>query len=116
MTKEYYFYHFNGLLKRILVENIYYFEAADNYVKIQLREENVLVRQSFENLLKKLPPGKFVRIHRSIAVAYDKLNTVSREWVTFLDIQNYGLPVSRKYYPGIRKGMQILDSGKEAEE
>ena len=48
-------------------------EAADNYVRLHVREREFLVRDTLAALEAKLDPERFVRVHRSTIVAIDRV-------------------------------------------
>lgn len=61
----------SGRVFFVKVEDITWLEAASNYVQVHLGRESHLVRESFEALLARLDPSRFVRVHRSYAVNLD---------------------------------------------
>jgi len=48
-------------------------EAADNYVRLQVRHREYLVRETLASLEAQLDPERFVRIHRSVIVQVDRI-------------------------------------------
>jgi two-component system LytT family response regulator len=48
-------------------------EAADNYVRLHVRQREYLVRETLATLETQLDPDRFVRIHRSAIVAVDRI-------------------------------------------
>lgn len=58
------------------VAEIQWLEAEDVYVRLHLAEESRLLRSPLGALLERLEPGRFVRVHRSAAVAIDHLVAV----------------------------------------
>ena len=58
-----------GGKERLLpVEEVDWFEAAGNYVRIHTRGERLLLRETMANLELRLDPDQFARIHRSTIV------------------------------------------------
>jgi two-component system, LytTR family, response regulator len=55
------------------VEEIDWVEAADNYIRIHARREAHLVRETLQSLESRLDPNKFLRIHRSTIVNFDRI-------------------------------------------
>ena len=55
------------------VEEIHWIEAADNYVRLHLAERVVLMREPLAHLVGRLDSERFVRIHRSHAVAVERV-------------------------------------------
>jgi len=55
------------------VEDIDWVGGAGNYVEIHVGRQTHLLRERLNELEKKLPPGTFVRIHRSTIVNVDRI-------------------------------------------
>lgn len=58
------------------VDEILWMEAAGNYVRLHCRNEHPLLRDSLTNLLGRLDPREFVRVHRSAAVRLDQVRSI----------------------------------------
>jgi two-component system LytT family response regulator len=56
-------------LVKIDIGNITYIEAGDNYLSIYEGEKRTLTRMTLTQLLGKLPPGAFQKVHKSYIVA-----------------------------------------------
>jgi two-component system LytT family response regulator len=59
-------------------DDIDWIEAADQYVTVHAGAKAMMMRQSLQSILAKLPPGRFVQIHRSHAVNVNKIKEVVR--------------------------------------
>lgn len=80
--------------------HIAYVESVGNYVRIQSPAgECILSKEKISSLEERLPEY-FLRIHRSIIVNRDKIQSFNKEWITVNDID---LPLSRKYKEEILK-------------
>jgi DNA-binding LytR/AlgR family response regulator len=68
---------------RIDFDSILYIESFKDYVKIHLTppSEPVITLSRLKAIEDKLPPAKFLRIHRSFIVAIHKIDSVSRNTV-----------------------------------
>lgn len=58
----------NGRIAVVPVQEIDWFEAADNYVRIHARSARHRIRESMKSLEEHLDPALFVRVHRSAIV------------------------------------------------
>ena len=58
----------NGKERLLPVEEVDWFEAAGNYVRIHTGGERLLLRETMANLEERLDPEQFARIHRSTIV------------------------------------------------
>jgi two-component system response regulator LytT len=77
---EYLFLKVEYQLVRIALNDILYIEGLKDYVKVWLKsaEKPILSLTSLKSLEEKLPPKKFMRVHRSFIVSLDKINSISR--------------------------------------
>ena len=109
MYKIPFFFRQDGLLKKIDLDEIIYLEAAKNYTKIFTADKMYIARVTLVEALDLLPENKFLRVHRSFAVASDHIDVVARDAVRLTTIR-VEVPVSRMYYVELTKKVIILDS------
>jgi two-component system LytT family response regulator len=57
----------------IPVEEIEWFEAADNYIRVHAGGRRHVVRETMKALEAKLDPARFIRVHRSAIVAVERI-------------------------------------------
>jgi two-component system, LytTR family, response regulator len=62
-----------GRICFLRVEDIDWLEAAGNYVSIHVGRESHLIRETLQSVAGRLDPAKFLRIHRSTVVNYDRI-------------------------------------------
>ncbi len=80
---------------KVVYDDVLYLEGMKDYVKIILKEKKmVLTLISMQNMVKKLPKGLFVRIHRSYIVSLSKIDSVEKNRVV---IGGKWLPVGNSY-------------------
>jgi len=60
----------------IPVNDIFYIEAQDDYVEIHSKEGKFLKQQTMKFFEEKMPPTRFVRIHRSYIINLDELSRI----------------------------------------
>lgn len=70
-----------GKFQKILFKDLRYVEAQKNYVALHLQEEQVSTHLSISDLEKRLPAEKFMRVHRSYIVAFDKITGIEGEQI-----------------------------------
>ncbi|MES1250362.1 MAG: LytTR family DNA-binding domain-containing protein, partial [Chitinophaga rupis] len=75
---------------KLPVQDILYLEAMKDYTRIKTATGQYLVLTTLSGILEKLPPGLFVRIHRSYIVNREKIDTVERNRIS---IRSQILPV-----------------------
>lgn len=91
---------------RVPVQDIVYLEALDNYTKIHTTGHRYLTLLNLKSLCEQLPANRFMRIHRTFAVAVSKINRLSGGEVI---VGGTALPVGRTYRPRVA---EFLREGK----
>ncbi len=84
-NNEFLFLKSDYKIKRIDFRNIIYIEGFKEYVRVYTTnsEKPVLSLTSLKILEKKLPAGKFMRVHRSFIVNLEKIDTIDRSRIVF---------------------------------
>lgn len=80
VSDEYLFIKVEYQLVRVALSDILYIESLKDYVKVWLQNEKkpILSLTSLKALEDKLPPKRFMRVHRSFIVSLEKINSVTR--------------------------------------
>ncbi|MHA7055661.1 LytR/AlgR family response regulator transcription factor [Aquimarina sp. M1] len=83
------FEYFKADRKNIRVDyaDIIYIEGLSNYVKIHLKNSQLVVYHKLIDLEKQLPGCQFVRIHKSYIIALDKIKAYGNDYIEVLDKQ-----------------------------
>ena len=81
-------------IQKIFLEEILYIEAKQNYISVVTRSEKIMSLQNIKNIEDKLPPGKFIRVHKSYIVSLDKINTIEKSRI---HIDNTLIPIGDIY-------------------
>jgi DNA-binding LytR/AlgR family response regulator len=61
---------------RVNLDDILYIEGLKDYVKIYSGSRPVLTKTTMKNIVDKLPPDRFMRVHKSFIVALDKIDII----------------------------------------
>ena len=94
--KEYLFVKSGYKVVRISLKDIIYIEGKREHVSIHLENsKSVMPLISLRALEEQLPPGMFMRVHRSYIVNLGKINTIDHSRIVF-DGKVY-IPVSEQY-------------------
>lgn len=83
---------------RVPVQDILYLEALDNYTRIHTDQRRYLTLLNLRNVCEQLPPARFLRIHRTYAVAVARVNQLAGSEVV---LGKTVLPVGRTYRPQV---------------
>lgn len=85
ITKDFIFVKHKGQLVKINVNDILWIEALDNYTLIHLNDKKYIANSFLKDMLNTLGDN-FIRIHRSHAVALDKITTIEDNTLFINDI------------------------------
>ncbi|RYZ12169.1 MAG: response regulator transcription factor [Comamonadaceae bacterium] len=66
-------------VRMVPVDRVLYFEAADKYVRVLTADREYLIRTPLRQLLPQLDPAAFWQVHRSVVVAAEAIESVSRD-------------------------------------
>jgi DNA-binding LytR/AlgR family response regulator len=61
---------------RVDLEDIMYIEGLKDYVKIFTEGKLILTKTTMKNIMEKLPPDHFFRVHKSYIVSIDKIDMI----------------------------------------
>lgn len=96
----------------IHLDQIEWIEAAANYIKIHVGEENFVVREKISAIEQQLPTSKFVRIHRSLVVGLDHVKELQScgngEFVVVLR-RAKELPLGRTYRTHVEDAIKRIN-------
>ncbi|NIR36643.1 MAG: hypothetical protein GWN07_11815 [Actinobacteria bacterium] len=68
-----------GRTELVDLDEIYWIEGADVYVRVHTGERSFLVREKLETLERELNPTRFLRVHRSAIVNFDRVARIQRD-------------------------------------
>lgn len=80
--------------QKIMLKNILYIQSIKDYVKIHKDRESIMTRATLADMEKKLPPGQFIRIHRSYIINRSKITAITNQDV---ELGNVEIPVGENY-------------------
>lgn len=84
----------NKVLHKVLPNDIIYIEASGDYVKIYLQEKCVVTNATFNNILASLPKQYFIRTHKSFAVNFKKIESISGNQISIVANK---VPIGQKF-------------------
>ena len=102
-TKESYLYfRMERKMVKVNAADIFWIESQKDYIKVVLKDREILSKQKISTVNELLPEDKFVRIHRSFIVAVDKIDGYLHDTVEILGQE---LPVGRNYKEAFSRKM-----------
>jgi DNA-binding LytR/AlgR family response regulator len=66
---------------RVVVDDILDAEALGDYVKLRMRNTQHLVNSTLRDLLEELPKNQFIRVHKSFAIALNKIEFIEGNYI-----------------------------------
>ncbi|HEY8733148.1 MAG TPA: LytTR family DNA-binding domain-containing protein [Puia sp.] len=102
---EFVFIRDSNIVRRLKLDNILYAEAMGDYVKLYTPEKFYAIHATLKTVEEKLPPSRFLRVHRSYLVALNKIDSIEGG---ALIINRKPLPVADAYRSALNKRMNIL--------
>ena len=98
--QQYMFVKLNGKMERLLLGDILYFEAANNYVSIHTKTGRFLTYVTLKRIEEQVPADQFIKVHKSFVVSKNYIRSIGRNSITVNDIE---IPISRTFRTGFRK-------------
>ena len=103
--KEFVFIRDNGMLKRLLIEEIHFLEAMGDYVKVFTQKRFHAIHTTLRKVEEKLPANKFQRVHRSYIVALNKIERIEEGVIV---INHKPVPVADLYRSTLNRRLNII--------
>ncbi len=94
-----------GKLIRILHDEVLWLEAMENYTVVHTSKLKATMNSGLKNVLEKLNSKNFLRVHRSHAVALDKISKIEDNLIY---INDFYLVVSRTYKKELLQKLNIF--------
>lgn len=84
----------NKTLYKIIVDHILFIEAFGDYVKVHMEDKMIMTNATFTSVFESLPKQMFIRTHKSFAINFKKMNSISGNQVM---IKIHRIPIGQKY-------------------
>ena len=92
---------------KVMVDEIRYIESLKDYVRIFVKDQQIITKQTITALEEMLPENDFMRIHRSFIVALKKVDSYDNHSVF---VSKAELPVGPLYKQEIMKRLSRISS------
>ena len=89
---------------KVMIDDIRYIESLKDYVRIFVKDQQIITKQTITALEEMLPENEFMRIHRSFIVAKDKIDAFT---AAEIEVNGKQILVGRSYKELVQS---ILDS------
>jgi DNA-binding LytR/AlgR family response regulator len=90
--ENYFFIKTGYKIQKVLINEIIYIESMGDYVRFFLEDKRIVTLLSLSKLNDILPKNKFIQIHRSYIINFEKINFIQNN---IISIGSYQLPISK---------------------
>lgn len=94
-----------GRYLRVLLEDLLWVEAMENYVQLQTVKDKIVVHTTLKGIGEALACRGFQRIHRSFIVKTEAIQSIEENHVT---VQGTALPIGKSYRAELLAGLTLL--------
>ena len=94
VVQDYLFVKTSLKLEKIRFNDMRFIEGVENYVAIYTSDGKIITHTTLRTILQKLPPERFVQVHKSYLVNIDKIDFIEGN---LLGIGKNKIPLSRTY-------------------
>jgi DNA-binding LytR/AlgR family response regulator len=81
-------------LYKVLFSEIRYIESTGDYLKVLYLDKILVVHGTINGFLEKLPPGEFIRVHKSFIISINQINYIEGNQIR---IVSTFIPIGRSY-------------------
>lgn len=90
---DYFFVKTDQKLEKVVINEICYVEAMENYVIIHTDSQKIISLMTMKSMEEKLPANQFIRSHKSYIVNINKVESIEGNC---LNVKSKQLPISRQ--------------------
>lgn len=90
--ENYFFIKTGYKIQKILINEIVYIESMGDYIRFFLEDKKIVTLLSMSKIIELLPKQKFIQIHRSYIINFEKINFIQNN---IISIGKYQLPISK---------------------
>lgn len=89
---------------QVNLKDILFVEAAGNYCKVVLTEDQLLIREKISDVLDLLDAKRFFQVHKSFIVAQNKIETIQGNRI---QIREHQIPIGKSYKNQIKEYLKL---------
>jgi DNA-binding LytR/AlgR family response regulator len=94
LLSKYFFVKDGYKQMKVCTDEILYIQSEGNYLNIVTKNEKVVARMTFQQLLEKLPPHQFYRVHNSYVINFNHIRKIEDNQIFILDEK---IPIGIRY-------------------
>ena len=89
---------------KIDFDDILFFESTGDYIKVHSRDKNLVIHETFKNLITQLPVHQFCRVHKSFIVSLAMIRLIEGNQV---DVAGHMIPIGLVYKDGLLEKLNM---------
>jgi DNA-binding LytR/AlgR family response regulator len=93
-SSDFFFIRSANSYEKVFFSDVLFIEARQNYMTIQMEKTKLLALLTIKSLEQQLPPGKFMRVHKSYIVSLEKITSLRGNEII---IGPHKIPVGKNY-------------------
>ncbi len=99
LSEPYLFIKIDKKMVRVILSDILYIESLKDYIKLYTTTGNLIAYKSLSSIIMELPSENFIRVHKSFAIALNKVKSVDGNNI---EIGNSIIPIGRVYLKSVK--------------
>jgi len=88
----------------VKLSDIIYLKKDGNYMTVRTRDGHILIRENMSGVFDLVPPGDFIRVHKSYVIAIRHIGLIEAGQVT---VGGHKIPIGSKYKEALRQVLGI---------
>ncbi|REA57414.1 DNA-binding response regulator [Dyadobacter luteus] len=104
-TRAYQYFKVDKEMVKLFLDDILWIESLKDYVRIHTITGPLVTYLRISYLEEKLPPDRFIRIHKSFIVSLDHMQAVTS---TYIRVNNEEIPIGRSYKTNLDRILQHI--------
>lgn len=97
----------NGRMVGVRTQDIHYVEALKDYVGIHVEGKRYVVHSTMNDIERRLPAGRFMRVHRSFIVRLDRIKAIEHADLV-LEKNDQVIPIGNMYLGRVRERLALV--------
>ena len=94
-----------GELIKVVLSDILFFEAYDNYCNLYTAEKKHLLSHTLKHIEGKIPEAQFLKVHRSYIINFSKIDTIHDGYIF---IENHKIPYSKSHKEQLMRKLNLF--------
>jgi DNA-binding LytR/AlgR family response regulator len=96
-------------LAKLKIKDIIYVEALENYVTLNTNDERYTIHFTMKGIQNQLPPGVFIRIHRSFIVNKSMIQAINENNIDLIVGDTFkNLPLGKSFRDSLLNNINLM--------